>query len=31
MHEAGGVEQDVDLADALGEGVDVSRVANVEP
>ena len=24
-------KQDVDLADALGKGVDVGRVANVEP
>ena len=31
MHEAGGIEQDIDLADALGEGVDVGGVANVEP
>ena len=31
VHEAGRVEQDVDLADALGEGVDVGGVANVEP
>ena len=31
MHEARRIEQDVDLADALGEGVDVGGVANVEP
>ena len=31
MHEAGGIEQDVDLAGALGEGVDGGAVANVEP
>jgi hypothetical protein len=30
VHEAGGIEQDVGLADALGEGVDVGGVANVE-
>ena len=31
VHEARRVEQDVDLADALGEGVDLGGVANVEP
>ena len=30
VHEAGGVEQDVDLADALGDGVDGGAVADVE-
>ena len=31
MHEAGRVEQDIGFADALGEGVDVGAVADVEP
>src|SRR5262245_28982700 len=31
VHEARCVEQDIDLANALGEGVDVSRAAHVEP
>ena len=31
VHEARRIEQDVDLANALGEGVDVGGVADVEP
>jgi hypothetical protein len=31
VHEACCVEQDIDFADAFGEGVDVGRVANVKP
>jgi len=31
MHEAGCVEQDVDIADLLRHGFDGSRVAHVEP
>ncbi len=31
MNEAGRIEQDVDLADALGEGIDIGGVAHVEP
>ena len=31
MHEAGGIEQDVDLADRLAMAVDGGAVAHVEP
>ena len=31
MHEAGGIEQDVDLAGALGHGGDGGGVARIEP
>ena len=31
VHETRRVEQDVDLANALGEGVDLGGAANVEP